>query len=181
MQAILIIEDDATFGQRLALSFRRKGYRAEAVRDGASALGALRSAPFDAAVVDLCLEGENGLTVMRQLREEVPALPVVIITGYGSIATAKEALKLGAIDYLTKPTDAFQIEQALGLASGVESAPPTHRPPGEPDIPSLQRVEWEHLQRVLADVGGNISEAARRLGIERRTLQRKLAKYAPIS
>lgn len=180
MKAILIIEDDPTFGQRLALSFRRKGYRAEAVCDGLSALRALRAAHFDAAVVDLRLEGESGLTVVRQLREQLPALPVVVVTGYGSIATAKEALKLGAIDYLTKPTDALQIEQALGLASGAETGQSTQLRV-EPGIPSLQRVEWEHLQRVLADVEGNISEAARKLGIERRTLQRKLAKYAPLS
>ncbi len=178
MKAILIIEDDATYGQRLAESFRRKGYQAEAVVDGVSGLEALRSRAFDGVAIDLRLQGESGLTVVRKIKARQPSLPIVVITGYGSIATAKEALRLGAVDYLTKPADAFQIETALGFSvSGPGEAP------AEPgiDVPSLQRVEWEHVQRVLADCEGNVSEAARRLGIERRTLQRKLAKYPPVS
>jgi two-component system response regulator RegA len=176
MKAILIIEDDETFGQRLALSFRRKGYRAEAVTNGEAGCAALGESSYDGAVVDLRLEHESGLSVVQQLRQLDTALPIVVITGYGSIATAKEALKLGAVDYLTKPADALQIEQALGLAT---NTPDAAKVATEPSTPSLQRVEWEHLQRVLTDAEGNISEAARRLGIERRSLQRKLAKFAP--
>jgi two-component system response regulator RegA len=176
MKAILIIEDDETFGQRLALSFRRRGYRAKAVSNGDAGCAALGEAAYDGAVVDLRLEQESGLTVVRQLKELAPTLPIVVITGYGSIATAKEALKIGAVDYLTKPTDTLLIEQALGLATEAKDAA---RVATEKSTPSLQRVEWEHLQRVLTDAEGNVSEAARRLGIERRSLQRKLAKFAP--
>lgn len=178
MKRILIVEDDPTYGPRLAQSFQRKGYQALVVRDGAAAQSVLQSDEFAGAVVDLRLEDESGLRVVEGIREVWPDLPVVVVTGYGSITTAKEALRLGAVDYLTKPVDAGQIEQALGLVPG----PPTGESAEEPgDVPSLQRVEWEHLQRVLADAGGNVSEAARRLGIERRTLQRKLSKYPPLS
>ncbi len=176
MRSILIIDDDASFGDRLALSFQRRGYQAVSCRDGVSARAALTDQSFDAAVVDLRLEGESGLELVKQLQALTPALRIVIVTGYGSIATAKEALRQGAVDYLTKPTDAVEIERAL-LGLGDEPDAPT--PTNDANAPSLKRVEWEHLQRILADTDGNISEAARRLGIERRTLQRKLAKYPP--
>lgn len=179
MKGILIIEDDPTYGPRLAQSFHRKGYRSLAVADGGSGLAALRSGDFDAVVVDLRLEGESGLSVVGIVRERHPDVPVVVVTGYGSIATAKEALRLGAVDYLTKPVDATQIEEALGF---VRAETPRDEDAGTAcGVPSLMRVEWEHLQRVLADAHGNVSEAARRLGIERRTLQRKLSKYPPLT
>jgi len=176
MHALLIIDDDEAFGRRLARSFERRGHAASWFRDAKTALGAFDARRFDSAVVDLRLEDESGIEVVGKLRSRNPALRIVMITGYGSIATAKEALRLGAIDYLTKPTDAVEIEQALW------GRPPLEVVGGSADaatVPSLKRVEWEHLQRVLADTGGNISEAARRLGIERRTLQRKLSKYPP--
>jgi two-component system response regulator RegA len=176
MKSILIVEDDEAFGRRLALSLCRKGYRAEAVSHGVAAQSRLAVVGFDGAVVDLRLNGESGLSVVRDLRAQAPDLAVVVITGYGSIATAKEALKLGAVDYLTKPTDAVEVEQALGFLSQSSDG---ESGSVDTSIPSLQRVEWEHLQRVLTDADGNISEAARRLGIERRTLQRKLSKYPP--
>jgi two-component system response regulator RegA len=178
MKGILIIEDDPTYGPRLAQSFQRKGYRARAAPDGRSGLSALRIGDYDAVVVDLRLQGESGLSVVGEVRARHPELPVVVVTGYGSIATAKEALRLGAVDYLTKPVDAARIEQALGFTP---AKPETAEADPAGIVPSLQRVEWEHLQRVLSDSGGNVSEAARRLGIERRTLQRKLSKYPPAS
>lgn len=177
MKGILVVEDDPTYGHRLAKSFERKSFRALAVGDGASALDALSSGGYDGLVVDLRLERESGLGVVEAIKAYHPELPIVVVTGYGSIATAKEALRIGAVDYLTKPVGAAHILEALGFA-------PERPGPGggvpEPSVPSLQRVEWEHLQRVLADCGGNVSEAARHLGIERRTLQRKLAKYPPV-
>lgn len=178
MQSLLIIDDDMTFGSRLALSFHRRGYDAKACRDGASAIALMKQCDdgFDGAIVDLRLEGESGLDVVARLRKLAPELKIVVITGYGSIATAKEALRHGAVDYLAKPTDAVEIEQVL---FGPKTSAKLASPHPTANVPSLQRVEWEHLQRVLADTNGNISEAARRLGIERRTLQRKLAKYPP--
>jgi two-component system response regulator RegA len=174
---LLIIDDDAAFGSRLARSFERRGHAATWCPDGDSALSALLSRHFDSAVVDLRLEGESGIEVVSRLRQQAPALRIVILTGYGSIATAKEALRHGAVDYLTKPVDALQIEQALW--GTIHSKEEVHQPADASSTPSLKRVEWEYLQRVLTDTGGNISEAARRLGIERRTLQRKLSKYPP--
>lgn len=178
MKTILIIEDDVTYGERLATSFRRCGYQAQAVQQGVDGLAILRSQLVHGVVVDLRLEGESGLSVVRAIRKECPTLPVVVVTGYGSIATAKEALRLGAVDYLMKPADPRQIEHALGFSPKESGEEPID---DREAVPSLQRVEWEHLQRVLGDCGGNVSEAARRLGIERRTLQRKLAKYPPPS
>jgi two-component system response regulator RegA len=177
MKGILMIEDDLTYGRRLAQSFERKGYRALAITEGTSGLAALRSGDYDGAVVDLRLEKESGLSVVAAIKAQHPELPVVVVTGYGSIATAKEALRIGAVDYLTKPVDAARIEEALGFAGGAGQA---DRSPPDAQVPSLQRVEWEHLQRVLSDCEGNVSEAARRLRIERRTLQRKLAKHPPL-
>jgi len=117
--------------------------------------------------VDLRLPGESGLSVVKDLKSLDPATVVVVLTGYGSIATAVESMKLGAASYLTKPADADQIVAAF---EGTQ-------PADEGAVPSLARVEWEHIQRVLADCGGNVSQAARMLGIHRRSLQRKLSKY----
>jgi len=123
-------------------------------------------------VVDLRMPGGSGLDLLRELRKHDPHTRVLVLTGYGSIATAVEAVRDGAVGYLPKPADADEILAALNgthtaKAAGVET-------------PSLARAEWEHIQRVLTDCGGNISEAARRLGIHRRSLQRKLHKYPPV-
>jgi len=174
-QRLLILDDDATFRERLAVSLRKRGHETSTAANGEMAVELMREHQFDAAVIDLRLEGETGLEVMEELRGIDPGLRVVILTGYGSIATAKQALRMGAVDYLTKPVDPAQIEAVLE-SSGEDPAAP---PPAPVCVPSLQRVEWEHMQQVLADTGGNISETARRLGMERRTLQRKLAKYPP--
>ena len=127
------------------------------------------------AVVDLKMPGGSGLDVLESLLEIDPSTRVVILTGYGSIATAVDAVRLGAVNYLPKPADADDILAAFDRGE----KPPQHRTDLEFDAPSLARAEWEHINRVLADCGGNISEAARRLGIHRRTLQRKLEKYPP--
>lgn len=128
------------------------------------------------AVIDLRMPGESGLTLISSLVAMDPDVEVIVLTGYGSIATAVEAMRRGAIDYLQKPCDAEQImavfEKERDGESGISS--------GEHEsVPSLARVEWEHIQRVLTDCGGNISEAARRLRIHRRSLQRKLFKMQP--
>jgi len=166
---ILVVDDDATFRERLAFSLQKRGHE---VRDddGTHVLQAAREFQPEAALLDLKMPEGNGLFLIPRLRELLPDLRMVILTGYGSIATAMEAVRLGAADYLTKPVDAGQIEAAL---SGRKPVPP------DISIPSLDRVEWEHLQRILADCGNNISQAARLLGIDRRSLQRKLAKYPP--
>jgi two-component system response regulator RegA len=126
------------------------------------------------AVVDLRLDGESGLDVVRLLRDRLPEIRGLILTGYGSIATAVDAMRLGAVDYLSKPADTDQIEAAL--FSEIAGMP---APANETIVPSLDRVEWEHLQRVLRDCDGNARATARKLGIERRTLQWKLRKYPP--
>lgn len=174
---ILVVDDDATFRERLATSLRRRGHlvMASATRD--ESLAVLATFSPEGAVIDLRLDGESGLNVARDLRERDPKVRILILTGYGSIATAVDAMRLGAVDYLAKPADTHQIEMALfGSDAATKNALEC-----ENQVPSLDRVEWEHMQRVLYDCGGNISETARRLGIERRTLQRKLQKFPPNS
>jgi two-component system response regulator RegA len=166
-RTLLIVDDDLALRERLVRAMRDRGYDAVGVPDHASALELARRDSPELALVDLRLPGESGLEVLRDLRALDPATIVVVLTGYGSIATAVEAVKLGAASYLTKPADADQIVAAFGGA----------QPAADGDVPSLARVEWEHIQRVLADSGGNISQAARALGLHRRSLQRKLAKY----
>lgn len=172
---ILVVDDDGTFRERLASSLRRRGHEVRAAAGRDDALAALDTFHPDCAVVDLRLENESGLNVARDLNERIPGIRVLVLTGYGSIATAVDAMRLGAVNYLSKPADADEI-----LAALFGNDDPAPEPsPQENRVPSLDRVEWEHMQRVLHDSGGNISEAARRLGIERRTLQRKLRKYPP--
>ena len=127
------------------------------------------------AVVDLKMPGKSGLELVKALREIDPSTKTIVLTGYGSIATAIDAVRLGATYYLSKPADADDIVAAFARGE----APPLEPPDIEYKAPSLARAEWEHINRVLSDCGGNISEAARRLGIHRRSLQRKLQKYPP--
>ena len=133
---------------------------------------ALQSGPVAAAIIDLNMPGGSGLTLIPPLRQLHPQARLIVLTGYGSIANALQAIRLGADDYLTKPADADQLASALRGQPGASSVRP-------PSVPSLDRLEWEHIQRVLADTQGNISESARLLGIDRRSLQRKLAKFPP--
>ncbi|MEW6319457.1 MAG: response regulator [Acidobacteriota bacterium] len=165
-RSLLIVDDDAVFRERLVRAMRDRGFEATGVPDHRSAIDAAREESPELAVVDLRLPGDSGLAVVRDLKALDASTVVVVLTGYGSIATAVESIKLGATSYLTKPADADQIVAAL---DGTQ-------PSGETPAPSLARVEWEHIQRVLADCGGNVSQAARVLGIHRRSLQRKLAK-----
>jgi two-component system response regulator RegA len=168
---ILVVEDDNAFRKILVNAFRERGYEAEGVSDGAEAIRSAERDSPEMAVVDLRLPDQSGLDVVRQLKAIDPSTAIVVLTGYGSIATALESVRLGAVHYLTKPTDADRILAAFqhGLASRPRDLPT--------DPPSLARVEWEHLNRVLTDCDGNVSEAARQLGMHRRSLQRKLAKY----
>lgn len=169
--SILVVDDDDRLRPRLARAFLERGFAVQEAASAAEALVAAQAAPPTHAVVDLRLPDDSGLAVVRALRQSDPAMRIVVLTGYGSIATALEAVRLGATHYLTKPADADDITRAFDG----ETAPAAPLDPA--DVPSLSRVEWEHINRVLADSGGNISEAARRLGLHRRSLQRKLSKY----
>jgi len=174
-RTLLLVDDDEVFRRRLVRAFSDRGFD---VREADSLLAALAVATAETpefAVVDLRLPDGNGLEVVRQLKALDPTTRIVVLTGYGSIATALDAVRLGAAHYLTKPADVDDI--LAGFARG--GAPQGELPSVEiePDTPSLARVEWEHINRVLVDSGGNISEAARRLGLHRRSLQRKLTKY----
>lgn len=167
---LLIVEDDAVFARTLARSFERRGYAVE-VLPGAEGLEgvAARFRP-DHAVVDLRLGGASGLACVEALHRGDPAMRIVVLTGYASIATAVEAIKLGATNYLTKPANTDDIEAAFARAEGnAEAALPAR-------TTSIKTLEWEHIHQVLADCGFNVSEAARRLGLHRRTLARKLDK-----
>lgn len=166
----LLCDDDASFRERLALSLSRRGWEARTAGDPASALESAREFRPTHALLDLRMGAESGLDLIPPLLALRPDLRVVVLTGYGSIASALEAVRLGACDYLTKPADTGQVVAAFeGRDRGTEPM----------EVPSLDRVEWEHLQRILADCGGNVSQAARLLGLDRRSLQRKLARFPP--
>jgi two-component system response regulator RegA len=165
-RSLLIVDDDAAFRDRLVRAMRDRGFEATGVSDYAAALERAREESPELALVDLRLGDESGLRVVRDLKALDASTVVVVLTGYGSIATAVESIKLGAASYLTKPADADQIVAAF---DGTQ-------PAGGGEAPSLARVEWEHIQRILTDCDGNVSQAARVLGIHRRSLQRKLSK-----
>jgi two-component system response regulator RegA len=170
-RSLLIVEDDAVLRGRLARAFRERGFEVREAGDAAAAREAARGDAPEYAVVDLRLPDASGLDVVRELMELDAGTSIVVLTGYGSIATALEAVRLGAVHYLTKPADAEQI--LAGFARGTGSA----ALPAPETAPSLARVEWEHINRVLSDCDGNVSQAARVLGIHRRSLQRKLSKF----
>jgi two-component system, response regulator RegA len=168
--SVLIVEDDERFRERMAKALTSRGCEVRAVGSAEDALAAANHESPELALVDLKLPGASGLDVVRELHAIDATTRIVVLTGYGSIATALESVKLGAINYLTKPVDADQVLAAFeGKAVPSEAAQVT--------VPSLARVEWEHIQRVLADCEGNVSQAARLLGIHRRSLQRKLSKF----
>jgi len=172
-RAVLIVDDDERFAATLAQALARRGWRAHVAHDGATALAAARMHEPDAAIVDLRLAAEDGLALIEPLRRAHPQLRIVVLTGYASIATAIRAIKLGADDYLAKPVTAKDVADVLAKGTPAESR-------GEAATPretmSPRRLEWEHIQRVLADHDGNVSATARTLRMHRRTLQRKLAK-----
>ncbi len=174
MKNLLVVDDDEAFRHRLADALRKRGWPVATAADADTALAAAKTVGLFGAIVDLHLRGQNGLQLVRALRATSESMRIVVLTGFGSIATALEAVRLGANDYLTKPSDPDTILSALhGERTARENSPTA------PTVPSLDRVEWEHIQRVLADCGGNISKTARLLGIDRRSLQRKLGKYPP--
>jgi len=167
---LLVVDDDPTFAQVLARTLTRRGLCVAVAHDLASAIAAARKQKPQRAIVDLKIGAESGLQVIAALRETLPQIAIVMLTGYSSIATAVEAVKLGAINYLCKPADIDEI-----LAAFDATAPnPDLTPPDNPL--SVDRLEWEHIQRVLQEFDGNISATARALGMHRRTLQRKLQK-----
>ncbi|MEW5848152.1 MAG: response regulator [Myxococcota bacterium] len=173
LPSILVCDDDEIFRTRLARALAERGHevRTAANHDEAMALACADSPEL--AVVDLRMPGRSGLELVRDLLVVDPATRVVVLTGYGSIATAVDAIRLGAVNYLPKPADADEVLAAFTRKENVALGPPAV------PAPSLARAEWEHINRVLSDAGGNISEAARRLGLHRRSLQRKLQKFPP--
>src|ERR1017187_9105842 len=175
-RAALVVDDDDIFRTRLCRAFAARGWEAIGAADGASALELAAQSSPDLAVVDLRLPGMSGLDIVQGLRRLDETTCIIMLTGYGSIATALTATKLGANHYLSKPADADQILNAWSQISAGES---DHLPAHDSPVPSLARVEWEHIQRVLTDCEGNVSQAAKLLGLHRRSLQRKLAKYPP--
>ena len=170
-RTLLFVDDDEAFGSRMSRALEARGFAVTHVTTAAEAVRAARDDSPELAVVDLRLPDGHGLDVVRDLHAIDETTRIIVLTGYGAIATAVESLRLGAADYLTKPIDAPQLVAAL---TGDESRPPASR---EFVVPSLARMEWEHIQRVLADCGGNVSEAARALHMHRRSLQRKLSKH----
>jgi two-component system response regulator RegA len=174
-QTLLVVDDDRAFRERLAHALRARGYEVSTAADYDEAMARATTDSPELAVVDLKMPGRSGLELVRDLLAVDPTTRIVVLTGYGSIATAIDAIRLGAVHYLSKPADADDLVAAFARAD----APPLAPPPSEFVAPSLARAEWEHIQRVLSDVAGNVSEAARRLGIHRRSLQRKLSKRPP--
>lgn len=171
-RTLLLVDDDELFVKRLAKAMEKRGFQPETAESVAVGKLIAQTRPPAYAVVDLRLEDGNGLDVVETLREKRPDCRIVVLTGYGAIATAVAAVKIGALDYLSKPADADDVMNAL-LAKG-EALPP---PPENPM--SADRVRWEHIQRVYEMCERNVSETARRLNMHRRTLQRILAKRSP--
>lgn len=166
----LLIDDDEVFASVLRRALSRRGYCAHWAADGEAALAALKETAPSHIVLDLNLGGESGLRLLPHLREQAPQALILVLTGYASIATTVDAIKLGATQYLAKPADVDSILKALSATDVVIEDEVSAGPM------SVDRLEWEHIQRVLAENDGNISATARALKMHRRTLQRKLAK-----
>ncbi|MCE1205411.1 MAG: response regulator [Holophagaceae bacterium] len=171
--SLLLVDDDAVYRERLAKAITARGYEVRTAADAEAAVALAQADSPEFAVLDLRMPGESGLDLLRRLMTIDPTTRVLMLTGYGSIATALEAVRLGAANYLTKPADVDDILAAFNPeAPAVEANT-------DLETPSLARVEWEHIQRVLGDCEGNLSEAARRLGMHRRSLQRKASRRRP--
>ena len=171
-KTLLLVDDDEPFLRRLTKAMEKRGFKVESAGSVAAGRAIATARPPAYAVVDLRLTDGNGLDVVEVLHEKRPDCRVVVLTGYGAIATAVAAVKIGATDYLSKPADASDIMNAL-LASGDDLPPPPENPM------SADRVRWEHIQRVYELCDRNVSETARRLNMHRRTLQRILATRSP--
>jgi two-component system, response regulator RegA len=171
-RSLLIVEDDKAFLQRLARAMEGRGFAVTTAESVADGLLQVEQSPPAFAVVDMRLGDGNGLDVISALKQRRPEARGIILTGYGNIATAVNAVKLGAVDYLSKPADADDVVTALLASVGGKAEPPENPM-------SADRVRWEHIQRIYELCGRNVSETARRLNMHRRTLQRILAKRAP--
>ena len=171
-RSLLIVEDDKSFLMRLARAMEARGFAVVTAESVAEGLLQVEAAPPAFAVVDMRLGDGNGLDVISALKGRRPEARAIVLTGYGNIATAVNAVKLGAVDYLAKPADADDVVAALLALTGEKPPPPEHPM-------SADRVRWEHIQRIYELCGRNVSETARRLNMHRRTLQRILAKRAP--
>jgi two-component system response regulator RegA len=184
----LVVDDDVTFRTRLVRALAMRGLEASEAGDATSAVEVARRFRPGRAIVDLRMPGKSGVDLIPELVLIDSGMQILVLTGYGSIATAVEAVRRGAIDYLSKPADTEQILAVFEKHSKLEQVDSEAADAGQEDAseslpvtpPSLARVEYEHIQRILSDCGGNISEAARRLGIHRRSLQRKLSKLPPL-
>jgi two-component system response regulator RegA len=172
---ILIVDDSDPLRERLAVAFQDRGYVVSTATNYDTGIEEAKAFVPEYAVVDLKMPGKSGLDLLKDLVALFPDLKIVLMTGYGSITNAVDAIKLGAVNYVTKPADTDEILGAF--MDSAETETPSQHLDFEP--PTLAQAEWEHMQRVLAECGGNRSEAARVLGITRRTLQRKLKKRAP--
>jgi two-component system response regulator RegA len=165
----LIVDDDTVFATTLQRSLTRRGYHADVAHTAAAAQQCAHTKRYQQAIVDLKIGADSGLEVIASLLQAQPAIVIVVLTGYSSIATAVQAIKLGAKNYLCKPADTDELLGAFGVSAPREPTIP-ERPP------SIDRLAWEHIQKVLQENNGNISATARSLGMHRRTLQRKLTK-----
>jgi two-component system response regulator RegA len=171
-RSLLLVDDDEPFLRRLAKAMEKRGFEVETGSSVAAGRAIATARPPAYAVIDLRLGDGNGLDIVEVMRDKRPDARVIVLTGYGAIATAVAAVKIGAVDYLSKPADATDIMNAL-LATGDDLPPPPENPM------SADRVRWEHIQRVYELCDRNVSETARRLNMHRRTLQRILAKRSP--
>jgi len=168
---LLIVDDDEAFRTALGAAMSRRGFAVTLAASGEDAVVLAGQSVFEYALVDMRMTGMGGIDTVRRLRALDEGTRIVVLTGFGTISNAVEAMKAGAFDYLAKPVDAAACERSLqGLRADAAPGP----------LPSLERVEWEYLQRVIGECGGNLSEAARRLGMHRRSLQRKLARNPPL-
>jgi two-component system response regulator RegA len=168
--ALLLVDDDLTFCDVMRRALSRRGFRVTLAHGVNEALACARSESPAYAVIDLKMPGDSGLRLIPELRSLSDGMRIVVLTGYASVVTAVEAIKLGATHYLAKPVDADEVVAAFGRAAGDAATPVPSRPL------SVDRLEWEHIQRVLTENSGSISATARSLGMHRRTLQRKLSK-----
>ncbi|HND53955.1 MAG TPA: response regulator [Pirellulaceae bacterium] len=176
MVRMLLVDDDDALRDQLARAFRRRGFAVGAASNAREALELVEQETFALGVLDLRMPGDSGMKLLAQLLEQSPDMKIVMLTGFGSIANAVEALRLGAVNYVSKPAHADEILAAFALS---ESPPNVVDEFDGEESPSLAQAEWEHIQRTLKECNGNISQAARRLNISRRSLQRKLRKRAP--
>ncbi len=167
---LLLVDDDETFCQVMARALDKRGFEVRIAHHVVAGSASAELSPPEYAVVDLNMPGGSGLELVQRLKALDENTRIVVLTGYASIATAVEAIKLGAVHYLAKPADADEVVTAFQRESGDSGIPVETRPI------SVARLEWEHIQKILMECEGNISETARRLGMHRRTLQRKLVK-----